>query len=510
MIEAAGDALGILFTWDRMMWLWFGTFVGMAVGFLPGIGGTSGLAIFLPFLYGMDPYSGMAFLIGNYATGHCADTFPSVLIGVPGSGGSQATIMDGYPLAKQGQAQRALTTAFVCSGVGGIFGGIILLGALYVARPLILALATPELFMLTLLGLAIVGVLSRGSALTGLIVAAFGMLLGAVGIAPAQAVERFTFGQIYLIDSIPLPVLALGLFGIPELLDLVIRKESVSKAEKVDRGRWTIGFVEAWRHRWLVLSSSTVGTVIGILPGLGGSVVDWVAYGFAKQTLKNTENFGKGDIRGLIAPEAANNAKEGGSLIPTLMFGIPGSGSGAILLVGFTLFGLQPGPAMLGRHLDMTLLIVWSVLLSTFFATVVCFVASRPISKLTNINGTVLVPFLWVLLFIACFQTTRHWGDIFVLILLGLLGWTMKQLGWPRPPILIGFILATPAERYLHISISRYGMEFLLRPGVIIIGALVLALVVMGPIIDGKRAKKRRLAEAAGTTVVLPAVGDEE
>lgn len=490
MFEAAGQAFISLMEPARLLMMLLGVSVGMLVGILPGLGGTVGMSLLLPFIYGMDPASALALLIGMAAVVHTADTFPSVLLGVPGSSGSQATIMDGYPLAKQGEAARALGAAFFSSMIGGLIGAVVLFAVLPVARPIVLAFGSPELLMLAVLGLSMVGVLSGKRPVRGVLSGILGLLLGAIGAAPAVPHYRFTFESLYLFDGIPLAVLALGLFALPELLELLMRGSSIAKTAAIGKG-WRTGFMDVVRERWLVLRSAALGVVTGFVPGLGGSVVDWLSYGIAAQTSRDTSRFGKGDIRGVIAPESSNNAKEGGGLIPTLLFGIPGSGTTAVLLGGFILLGLQPGPNMLTQHLDMTLLIVWSLAVANVFGAFACLSLSGLVARLSTVPAARLAPFLLVIMLVGAYQSTRHWGDLLAFLIIGLLGWLMRRLEWPLPPLLIGFVLSTSVERYLWISVSRYDWMWLTRPGVMIIGLITIAIT-----IGGIRLKRRADHEA--------------
>lgn len=478
MFEAALDALSIVLDPNRILFIFMGVLVGMIVGYLPGLGGTVGMSILLPFVYGMDPYTGMALLIGMVAVFHTADTFPSVLIGIPGSSGSQATIMDGYPLARKGQASRALGAAFFSSMIGGIIGAIILFISIPIARPLILAFGSPELFMLSILGLSTVGILASNSPLKGIIAGFVGLMLGTIGGAPAVSEYRFTFDWIYLFNGVPLAVLALGLFAFPEMIDLLSKGQSISKSVELTKGTLD-GIKDVIKNKWLVFRSAVIGAAVGFIPGLGGSVVDWISYGIAKQTVKNN-NFGKGDIRGVIAPESANNAKEGGSLIPTLLFSVPGSGTTAILLGGLILFGLEAGPSMIAENNDVLLTIIWTLAIANVIGATASLLLIRQISKLTLIPAIKLVPFLLVILLVGSYQSTRHFGDIIFFLVIGLLGWVMKRLDWPRPPLLIGFVLATGAERYLWLSMSRFGTDWLTRPGVLILLVITIFLIYGG------------------------------
>lgn len=478
MIEAGIEALLMILEPSRLLFMLLGIGLGLTIGLLPGLSGTVGMAILLPFVYGMDPFSGMALLIGMTAVLHTGDTFPSILLGVPGSSGSQATIMDGYPLAQNGEASRALSAAFIASMIGGIIGGVILYLSIPVIRPLVLAFGSPELFMLALLGLSMVGILAGKFPVRGILAGLFGLMLGSVGSAPAVPEYRYTFEFVYLFNGIPLAVFALGLFAFPVMVDLLAADQSISK--KVPKlGGWTKGFKDIVANKWLVLRSSALGSVLGFIPGVGGSVVDWVSYGVAKQTSRQNR-FGDGDIRGVVAPESSNNAKEGGSLIPTLMFGIPGSGTTAILLGGLTLLGLQAGPSLVTTDLSLTLSIVWTLVIANVIGAAACLLLSKPISKISNIPAKKLVPFLLIIILLGAFQSSSNWGDLIVFVVIGMLGWIMLRLDWPRAPMLIGFVLAPATERYLWISMSRYEFTWLTRPGVIIIGVLIVLIVFTG------------------------------
>ena len=487
---AAGlEALTIILQPTQLGYILLGSVIGIIVGIIPGMGGAVGMAVVLPFVFGMNPYSGMALLMGMVAVIHTADTFPSVLLGIPGSAGSQSTIMDGYPLAQQGQAARALGAAFAASLIGGLIGAAMLFGTVSVARPLVLALRSPELFMLTLLGLSMMGILSQASPLAGVLSGVLGLFLGSIGGAPAISRYRFTFDLIYLLDGVPMPVLALGLFALPEMLDLLVTKSSIAGQAELS-GSWMEGIKDAIKHRWLIVWNAILGVVIGAVPGLGGPVVNWVTYGLAARLCKNNENFGKGDIRGVIAPEAANNAKEGGALVPTMLFGVPGSSTTAILLGGLILMGIQAGPRMVTTDLPVMLTIIWTLAIANVFGAILCLSLSGVVSKISLIPGKVLVPFLFVVMIVASYQSTRHWGDILTFVVIGLLGWVMKRIDWPRAPLIIGFVLSTPAERYLHLSMSRYGFEWLKSPIVIGIAVVIVAVLFYGSLYGGKKKER--------------------
>lgn len=489
MFASGYEAMLVAFSATNLTWLVIGASVGLVVGVIPGLGGTVGMAILLPFVFGMEPATGVAMLMGMAAVVHTGDTFPSVLLGVPGSSGSQATIMDGYPLAQRGEGGRALAAAFIVSMIGGLIGAVTLFFIVGAARPLILALGPPELFMFAMLGLSMVGVLSRGSPAAGFVSGLLGMLIGIIGLAPQVSEFRFVYDQLYLYDGIPIAVMALGLFAMPEMIDLVAADRAISTSAKLEGGRLT-GLRDVLANKLLVLRNAIMGTAIGAIPGVGGSVVDWIAYGVTKQSVKDPEEFGNGDIRGVIGPESANNAKEAGTMIPTLLFGIPGSGTSAMLLGGLLLLGIQPGPSMVTTNLDVTLAIVWSLAMANVLGTLACLGLSRWVARLSLIPAKTLMPFLLVIMTVAAYQATRNWGDIIAFVVIGVLGWLMKQVGFPRAPMLIGFVLAVSAERYLHLSMSLHGYEWLTRPLVLVVFALIL-LVLFGSTIREVRKKMR-------------------
>ena len=468
MLEIFFQALAELTTPSHLMYLTIGCVLGLVVGILPGLGGIAGLSLLLPFVYGMDQTDALSMMIGLLAPMVTSDTFPSVLMGIPGTSGSQATVVDGFPMSKRGEGARALGAAFTASMFGGVFGAIVLTGAVFVARPVILAMGFGEQLLLIVLALSMIGMLTGESAIKGLATCAVGLLIGSVGAAPATGEFRLTFDSIYLSDGIPIVIVGLGMFAVPEIVDLLRRKGAISETGTLGRG-WVQGFKDAITHKWIVIRCSIIGCIVGALPGLGGSVVDWIAYGHVVQTSKNRETFGTGDVRGVLGPESANNAKEGGALVPTLLFGIPGSGSMAILLGGFVLVGVEPGIAMVTEHLNLTFVMIWSLAIANVIGAVLCLALANPVAKLTTIRYELLAPFMIMLIFFAAYQATRDWQDLIALFLMGLLGIYMRRFGWSRPALLIGYFLAPRLEPKIYQAAQVYGWTFFERPIVIVL-----------------------------------------
>jgi TctA family transporter len=503
MLGAAEQALLAMVEPMRLAYLSAGVILGLVIGIIPGVGGVAGLALLLPFTFAMDPYSAFAFLLGLGAVTSTGDTIPAVLFGVPGTAAAQATILDGHPMAKNGEAGRALSAAYLSSLLGGVFGALMLGLTIPILRPVILYLGSPELLACAIFGISMVAVLSGSSPLRGIVAAGFGIMLSMIGGDPQTGTLRWTLDTLYLYDGLPLLPVALGIFALPELCDLAIRRAAIASDTRYDvKAGMLRGAGDVLRNWWLVMRCSILGAAIGAIPGLGSAVVDWFAYGHAARTVRGaTETFGKGDVRGVIAPESANNAKEGGALVPTVAFGVPGSASMAILLGAFLIHGLVPGPAMLTRHLDITYAMVWSIALANILGAGLCFLFSGQFAKLATLRYTLILPAVLCVLYVGAFQGSRDWGDLYALLLFGALGWTMKQLRWPRPPLILGFVLGAIIERYMFISTARYGLEWLMRPVVVVLLALAL-LGLLRPLISELLAQRRH--DGAATLLEPP------
>ncbi len=500
MLEAAIDAFGIILDPSRFGFLSIGVVIGLVVGIIPGLGGLVGLSILLPFTYGLDPYAAIAMLLALSAVVATGDTIPAVLFGVPGTVGSAATVLDGYPMARKGQAGRAFGAAFSASLVGGLFGAGILLVSIPILRPLVLLVGPPELFALCLFGISLVAMLSGANRLKGLAAACLGLLLATVGDDPNTATSRWTLGTLYLFDGIPLVPLALGMFAFPELADLLMRGGSISADRKPTRlnGQWQ-GIKDTFGNLGLVVRSSALGSALGAIPGLGASIIDWIAYGLAARTTKGADKtFGKGDVRGVIASESSNNAKEGGSLIPTIAFGVPGTASMAILLGAFQIHGIVPGQAMLTDKLDLTYAMVWSIALANVLGAGICFLFANQLARLALVPVTILVPGVLAMTLLGAFQAGASVQDIYAVIGFGIFGMVLKLLGWSRPAVVLGFVLGSLIERYLVISYSLAGGAFVLRPGVAVILAVTLLSILL-PVLKRKHRASGSKAERAAT-----------
>jgi TctA family transporter len=480
VFEAALSGLGLIFHWPAIGYLGLGIVLGLYFGAVPGLSGLVGMAILLPFTFAMDPVSAFAFLLGMFAVTTTSDTIASVLLGIPGTAASQATVLDGYPMAMRGEAARAFGAAFSVSMFGGVLGALFLALSIPIFKPLVLSFASPEYFMLGVLGLTMVGALSGASILKGLAAGAFGLLLSMIGYAEQLAIPRYWFGMTYLLDGLPLIPLVLGLFALPELLELAVRDTSISRVPRDQvAGGMLEGVRDAVRHWWLVLRSAFIGVYIGMLPGLGGSIVDWVAYGHAVQSAKDKSQFGKGDVRGVIAPETANNAMKGGALIPTVAFGIPGSPPMAILLGAFLIQGLTPGPEMLTSKIDVTFSMVATLMVANVAGAALLMIWGNQIAKITFIRGHLIIPAVILFVFMGAWMNNNYIGDWVFLLVAGVMGVAMKHAGWPRPPLVLGFILGPIMENALAISMRSYGLAFIYRPICLVLAVITIITLVL-------------------------------
>ena len=473
MGAAAGKAFVILMDPTRLMYMAAGCMMGLVLGIVPGIGGIAGTAMLLPFTFNMDPYTAFALLLGLLSTVATGDPIPAVLFGVPGGAGSAATVLDGFPMAKKGEAGRALSAAYMSSMMGGVLGALMVAIAIPILRPVMLFLGSPELLAFAVLGISMVAVLSGNTPLRGITVGCLGVMLAMIGTDPQSGTLRWTFNSLYLWDGLPLVPLLLGVFALPELCDLLISRTAIAAnsatTANIYKGQWQ-GVVDCWRHWWLIVRCSWIGGGLGAVPGIGSSVLDWLAYGHAMKSEKGAaQTFGKGDVRGVIASESANNANRGGDLVPTVAFGVPAGPAMAILLGAFLIHGLVPGPDMLTKNLDVTYSLIWTVAIANILGAGMCYAFSPQFAKLATLRFSLVLPAVLGIIYIGSFEATRQWGDLYGLLLFGLLGWLMKQARWPRPPLILGVVLGDTIERYMFISVERYGITWFARPVVMLL-----------------------------------------
>ncbi|MEE9195020.1 MAG: tripartite tricarboxylate transporter permease [Alphaproteobacteria bacterium] len=456
--------------------------LGMFFGAVPGLGGKLGIALLIPFVFGMDMIPGAVFLLAMHSVVHTGGSIPSILLGVPGTGPDAATIVDGLPMTKKGQAGRALGASLGASGMGGVVGAMVLAALIPVLEPVVLAFSPAEFFLLAILGITFIALLSGNSLIKGVIVGFFGLMLAFVGMDPQLGIARYSFGMLFLWDGVDVITAILAMFAIPEMIALGVKGGAMSTVS-LEAARYSIhevidGIYDVFRHRWLALRTAIIGAVIGIIPGLGGDAASWICYGHAVQSSKTPERFGKGAVEGVIAPETANNSKEGGSLLPTLFFGVPGSSGMAILLGAFVILGIQPGPMLIKTNLELVWTLIWALVLANVIAVFMFLAVVRWLGLIAFIRGGLLIPFVLVLALLGSYLSKGQWENLVLILVLGFLGYGLKRFNWPRPPFVIGLVLGPIAEESLHKALALWGPAFLLRPI-----SVVLVLIIVGTVL---------------------------
>ena len=494
------------FTWSTFSLMCIGIFIGFIVGILPGLGGPTAMALMLPFVFKMSAVEAFAFLLGMTAVTATTGDITSVLFGVPGEPTTASTIVDGHAMARNGEAGRALGAVLMSSLVGAVFGAVAIAVAVPIVRPVVLSFGSPEFFMLSLLGITFVASLSGEDQLKGIIAGGIGLMLATIGLDPISGTQRFTFNQLFLWDGIGLVPITIGFYAIPETIELAVLGTSIATQEVTQLGGVMQGVKDTFKHWWLVIRCSALGTFTAIIPGMGAATTQWLAYAHAVQSSPNKERFGKGAVEGVLGPGAANNSTLGGSLITTIAFGVPASVIMAILLGAFIIQGIVPGPDMLlpppKGKLDLTFSFVWVIIISNVITVGICFWFLKPLARITQVRGSLIIPIILVLIYLGAFAEKNAFEDMLVVLFFGALGWILEKLEWPRPPVLLGLVLGPLAENRLFLSTDNYGRAWLTRPGVLIIFAVTLIGIVY-PIIKKKREEREALASAPETQAVV-------
>ncbi|WP_258000324.1 tripartite tricarboxylate transporter permease [Bacillus sp. Marseille-P3661] len=465
MLEHIVPVLSTIFSLENIVFLLLGALLGMIFGLLPGLGGAQALALLIPISIGFDMIPAILLMVGAMGSATTAGSITSILLNTPGTPGSTSTTFDGYPLTQKGKAGMAIGAAASSSLLGGIVGLVVLIAILPFGKYIVLAFSFPEYFMLGVLSLSVISMITEGTMWKGLISALFGLMVASIGYDPVTGDLRYTFDIIHLYDGISLVSVVVGLFAITEILELMSKK-NVKKVESKESIKGIgEGILSVFKNFGLFFRCSIIGTIIGILPGVGGSVANFLAYGHAVQTSKNPENFGKGDIRGVIAPEASNNAKDSGSFVPTLIFGIPGSVDTAVLLGALIIHGVQPGPLLMSKSPDIIVLLIITLLLANVLMCSITVLLAHPLSKIATINKSIILPIIGVFALLGTYVFNGRVIDVWLALLFGLIGFIMKRADFSRVSFVIAFVLSDLIQQNFHLTLRSFGLEgFVARP----------------------------------------------
>lgn len=476
-------ALLLVLSWPNILYPVIGTFVAMVPSFLPGANGITLMAVLIPLTLSWDPLHVMLLYGALVGGATFMGSVTAILFNVPGGAPNAATLLDGHPMATAGRARTALACAAMASACGSTLGIFILIAILPFVRGIILAFGPLELLMLGLWGLTTIVMLTRGSALKGGIMAGLGLAAAMAGLDPTGTEARWTFGAWSLDGGLEIVPVLLGFFAVTEAIQLMVARPDALKPGGVDARGGSIGegCMAVWRHRWLFVRSSLIGTLVGIVPGVGGTVASFVAYGHAVQSAKDRSQFGKGDIRGVLAPEASHDAKDGGSLLPTLAFGLPGSEGTVILLAVMLVHGIVPGRQLMENNLPIALALIWALFVSNWVTSLVGLALAGRLARLAAIRTDVLGPVILVLAAVGAIAYRGEAVDLFVALAFGIAGYVLRKHSWPRVPFIIAFVLGDVVEHNLQLSMRLMALgrlSFLDQPVALIILAMVVVTLV--------------------------------
>lgn len=474
------EGLSAIMDLTTLLYIFLGAMMGLLFGIIPGLGGTTVLALLIPLTFGMDKAQAVAMLISASGAVAFGGSMSAILLNTPGTAENIATTFDGFPLAKQGKAGVAIGASATASALGAIFGAIVLFMLIPVARNIVLMFSYPDYFLMAVLGIVVVVVASKSSLLKGLIAGGIGLLISFIGYDQTGFV-RFTFDIDYLWGGVSVISIVIGVFAISEAIELFLKGGTISS----DKDTMKIqgvgeGILSVFKNFGLFLKSALIGTVIGIIPGVGGTVANFVAYLRAKASVKDNSMFGKGDIRGVIAPESSNNAKDGGSLVPTVAFGIPGSGTMAVLLGALILHGLESGPQLMVKNASVLYTLVFALVLANIIVAVVGLLMVKQLVKVTLVPTNILAPSIIAISVMGALAVNGYFSDVLIAVIFGVIGYFMKKFDYSRVALIIAIVLGPMAENTFFQTYHALGLSvFYTRPlSIFLIAILIFVLLI--------------------------------
>jgi len=485
-----------LFTIQTAIALFVGVVGGIMIGVLPGLNATMAVSLLLPVTFAMEPYAGFIMLMAIYTSAFYGGSISAILIRTPGTPSSAATAMDGYELTKQGRGLEAIGMSTVASMIGGTFSGIALLTISPLLAKVSLLFSAPEYFMIALFGLTVIGGLSGGSMIKGFLMGAFGLFLGTIGQDSMTGQLRFTFGSDALSSGISLVPAMIGLFSISQVMvQAEGYKKIINPAPMEDnlvnlKGKFLPSLLEIFELLPNFIRSSIIGVFIGILPGAGGDIGAWLSYSEAKKASKNPEQFGKGSMEAICAAETANNAVTGGSVIPLLTLGIPGSAVASVLLGGFLVHGMVPGNQMFTKMATTTYTIIIGFIISNILMGIVGVAIGRYVIKVTKMPVSLLAPVIVVLSSIGSYAISSSMSDVYLMLVFGLIGYFMRKLDLPSAPAILGLLLGPLAENgYMNSLVMAKGnlLSYFLGRPISLALALFILMTILWPVVSHYR-----------------------
>jgi len=430
-----------------------GVLLGIVFGALPGLNGVVGVALLLPLTYNMGAEFGLIMLSGLYMGSTYGGSISAILLNCPGTGEAACTALNGNPMARAGRAKDALYYSCIASGFGGIFGSVIMLMFTPILASAALKFGPPELFLVSLLGLAVVGSLMGKSLSKGFFSVGFGLILSIVGMDKTSVNFRFTFGNFHLQSGLDLIPISVGFFAIAEMLVLVAQNVDSSFVTETMNDAKVMTISRDVLKRWKILiKSSVIGTIIGILPGTGGAIASFISYGEAKRSSREAAMFGKGAVDGIIAPESANNAAVGGSFVPLLSLGIPGSATSAIIFGALTIHGMVPGPKLFTEHADAVYALMIGLIISTVLMVVFGLCGTRLFTKVLKVKTKYIIPAVIAFSLFGAYSARGSMFDVLIAVVFGVIGLVFKYHSVPVAPAVLGMILGSMAEQNLRQS----------------------------------------------------------